>query len=38
VLPGGGVLIRDVAGDLYHIPAPDRLDRKSRELMYAFVD
>jgi len=38
VLPGGGVLIRDVAGDLYHVPAPDRLDRKSRELMYAFVD
>ena len=38
VLPGGGVLIRDVAGDLYQVPAPDQLDRKSRELMYAFVD
>jgi hypothetical protein len=38
LLPGGGVLIRDVAGDLYHVPAPGELDRKSRELMYAFVD
>ena len=38
VLPGGGVLIRDVAGDLYHVPAPDTMDRKSRELMYSFVD
>ena len=38
ILPGGGVLIRDVAGDLYHVPAPEQLDRKSRELMYAFVD
>jgi len=38
VLPSGGVLIRDVAGDLYHIPAPDTMDRKSRELMYSFVD
>ncbi len=38
ILPGGGVLIRDVSGDLYHIPAPESLDRKSRELMYSFVD
>jgi hypothetical protein len=38
VLPGGGILIRDVAGDLYHVPAPEQLDWKSRELMYAFVD
>lgn len=38
VLPGGGVLIRDVAGDLYHVPAPERMDRKSRELLWAFVD
>jgi hypothetical protein len=38
VLPGGGVLIRDVAGDLYHVPAADTLDAKSRDLMYAFVD
>jgi hypothetical protein len=27
-----------VAGDLYHVPAPETMDRKSRELMYAFVD
>jgi hypothetical protein len=38
VLPGGGVLIRDVAGDLYHVPAPETMDRRSRELMYSFVD
>ena len=38
ILPGGGVLIRDVAGDLYHVPSPELLDRKSRDLMYAFVD
>lgn len=37
-LAGGGVLIRDVAGDLYHVPAPDRLDPASRELLWAFVD
>lgn len=37
-VPGGGLLIRDVAGDLYHIPAPSRLDKKSRELLWAFVD
>lgn len=38
VLPGGGVLIRDVAGDLYQVPAAAELDGKSRELLYAFVD
>ena len=37
-LPGGGVLIRDVAGDLYLVAAPDQLDRNSRELLWAFVD
>jgi len=37
-LPHGGLLIRDLAGDLYHLEAPDRLDRKSRELLWAFVD
>jgi len=34
----GGVLIRDVAGDFYHIREPDRLDRKSRRFLWAFVD
>ncbi len=38
VLPGGGVLIRDVAGDLYRIADPEALDRASRELLWAFVD
>lgn len=37
-LPQGGLLIRDVAGDLYHLADPARLDRRSRELMWAFVD
>jgi hypothetical protein len=37
-LPDGGFLIRDVAGDLYHIAAPEALDAKSRELLWAFVD
>jgi hypothetical protein len=37
-LPNGGLLIRDVAGDLYRLPAPDELDRRSRELLWAYVD
>jgi hypothetical protein len=37
-LPGGGILIRDVAGDLYHVPEPKALDRRSRQLLWAFVD
>ena len=38
VLPTGGLLIRDVGGDLYRFSAPARMDRKSRELLWAFVD
>jgi hypothetical protein len=38
VLPDGALLIRDVAGDLYRLPEPRRLDAKSRELLWAFVD
>jgi hypothetical protein len=38
VLPMGGLLIRDVAGDLYRLPAPQTLDERSRELLWAFVD
>jgi hypothetical protein len=38
VLPGGGILIRDVAGDLYHVATRDGMDRKSRELLSVFVD
>ncbi len=37
-VPGGGFLIRDVAGDLYHVADPAALDETSRELLWAFVD
>jgi hypothetical protein len=37
-LPMGGLLIRDVAGDLYRLPSPETLDARSRELLWAFVD
>jgi hypothetical protein len=36
-LPGGGFLIRDVAGDLYRLPEPERMDKISRDLLWAFV-
>ena len=38
VLPSGGLLIRDVAGDLYRLVDPARLDKRSRQLLWAFVD
>ena len=37
VLPMGGLLIRDVAGDLYRLADPQLMDRRSRELLWAFV-
>lgn len=37
-VPGGGLLIRDVAGDLYHIARPDGLDPTSQRALWAFVD
>jgi hypothetical protein len=37
-VPGGGFLIRDVAGDLYHVTDPRQLDDASRELLWAFVE
>ncbi|HZE93241.1 MAG TPA: DUF1854 domain-containing protein [Gemmatimonadales bacterium] len=37
-LPQGGLLIRDLAGDLYHLSRPEALDRSSRDLLWAFVD
>lgn len=37
-VPGGGLLIRDVAGDLYYIADPSRLDKTSRSLLWAYVD
>lgn len=38
VLPAGELLIRDVGGDLYRLPAPGTMDGRSRELLWAFVD
>ena len=38
LLPGGSLLIRDVAGDLYRLAPPESLDARSRELLWAFVD
>jgi hypothetical protein len=37
-VPGGGVVIRDVAGDLYHVADPDDMDERSRRWLWAFVD
>ncbi|MGQ0649471.1 MAG: DUF1854 domain-containing protein [Gemmatimonadaceae bacterium] len=38
LLPSGDLLIRDVSGDLYRLLNPGGMDRKSRELLWAFVD
>jgi hypothetical protein len=37
-LPDGGLLIRDVTGDFYRVSDPAGLDRKSKALLWAFVD
>ena len=37
-LPGGGLLVRDVAGDLYVLRDTDGLDTRSRRLARAFLD
>ena len=37
-MPGGGLLIRDVVGDLYFVPSPTSLDEKSRKLLWPFLD
>ena len=37
-LPDGGLLIRDVTGDLYRLPVPAAIDRASRALLWAFID
>ena len=36
-VPGGGIVIRDVAGDLYHVVDPGALDERSRRWLWAFV-
>src|SRR2546426_3850223 len=38
LLPHGGLLVRDVVGDLYHLADPKALDKRSRALLWAFVD
>ncbi len=37
-VPGGGLLIRDVGGDLYFVAKPNHLDQESREQFSAFLD
>jgi hypothetical protein len=37
-VPGGGIVIRDVAGDLYYVADPESMDEKSRKWLWAFVD
>ncbi len=37
-MPDGGLLIVDVAGDLYRVADPAALDRRSRKRLSAFVD
>lgn len=37
-LPGGGMVVKDVAGDLYHVGNVSRLDTRSRRLLWALVD
>ncbi len=36
-VPGGGILIRDVAGDLYHVADPEGMDEASKKWLWAFV-
>jgi hypothetical protein len=37
-VPGGGLLIRDVAGDLFLVAKPSNLDAQSRDALWAFID
>ena len=37
-MPGGGILLRDVAGDLYLVRDPAKLDRTSRDRLWALLD
>lgn len=36
-IAGGGLLIRDLAGDLYHVPDPEALDPVSRKWLWAYA-
>jgi hypothetical protein len=35
--PGGGLLIRDLSGDVYHVPEVASLDAASRKRLWAFT-
>lgn len=35
-LHDGGLVLEDLAGDLYHIEKPDELDKASRDKLYAY--
>jgi hypothetical protein len=37
-LDAGGLVIEDVYGDLYRVSDPERLDLKSKRMLWAFVD
>jgi hypothetical protein len=37
-MPGGGILLRDVAGDLYLVRDPAQLDRASRAHLWPLLD
>ena len=37
-MPGGGLLVGDVAGDLFYVPDPSKLDTRSRDLLWAYAD
>ena len=37
-VPGGGLLISDVSGDLFYVPDIQALGARSRALLWAFVD
>ncbi|MGH7286461.1 MAG: DUF1854 domain-containing protein [Myxococcota bacterium] len=37
-MPGGGILLRDVAGDLYLVRDPEALDRASRDRLWPLLD
>lgn len=37
-LPDGGLLIRDIGGDLYRVENPHDLDAASRRILWAFMD
>lgn len=38
LVPGGHLLVRDVAGDLYRIAPPATLDPRSRKILWAYAD